>query len=118
MARGYPGAFGRRVNSWYVWIPLCVLFVAPFLPVAPPPVAACTSTCSCWCCFSVSLAFFNHAEIGLSVPLAYPFLLYLLVRMLLLASDADVPREPLRLLVPVAVAGGRRDVPGRLPGRA
>jgi hypothetical protein len=32
MARGYDGAFGRRVNAWYVWIPLCVLFVAPFLP--------------------------------------------------------------------------------------
>ena len=24
MARGYPGAFGRRVNAWYVWLPLCV----------------------------------------------------------------------------------------------
>src|SRR5262249_45467706 len=27
MARGYPGAFGRGVNSPWVWIPLCVLFV-------------------------------------------------------------------------------------------
>ena len=34
--------------------------------------------------FSISLAFFNHAEIGISVPLVYPFLLYLLVRMLAL----------------------------------
>ncbi len=32
MARGYPGAFGRRVNAWYMWLPLCMLFVAPFIP--------------------------------------------------------------------------------------
>jgi hypothetical protein len=32
MARGYSGAFGRRVNAWYVWLPLCVLFIAPSLP--------------------------------------------------------------------------------------
>ena len=38
----------------------------------------CTSTCSCCCRFSVSLAFFNHAHIYQSVPLAYPPLLYLL----------------------------------------
>ena len=31
MARGYPGAFGRIVNAPWVWIPLAVLFVAPFL---------------------------------------------------------------------------------------
>ena len=37
MARGYPGAFGRRVNSWYIWVPLCILFVAPFLPWRRPP---------------------------------------------------------------------------------
>ena len=30
MARGYPGAFGRHVNSLYVWLPLCLLFLAPF----------------------------------------------------------------------------------------
>ena len=44
--------------------------------------------------FSISLAFFNHAEIGLSVPLVYPFLVYLLVRMLLLAFGKGVPRGP------------------------
>ena len=36
MARGYPGAFGRKLNAPYVWIPLCVLFLAavPRLPAA------------------------------------------------------------------------------------
>ncbi len=36
MARGYPGAFGRRVNSLYVWLPLCLAFLLPFLPLRLP----------------------------------------------------------------------------------
>ncbi len=42
--------------------------------------------------FSVSLALFNHGDIGLSVPLVYPFLIYLLVRMLLLGLRRGRPR--------------------------
>jgi hypothetical protein len=101
MARGYPGAFGRRVNSWYVWIPLCVLFMAPFAPWRRRP-SLLHLDLLVLVLFSVSLAFFNHAEIGLSVPLAYPCLLYLLARMLLLAFGRGRPREPLRLLVPAS----------------
>jgi hypothetical protein len=111
MARGYPGAFGRRVNAWYVWIPMCLLFVAPFLPWRLPWQRRARGRGS-WSLlhvdllvllgFSISLAFFNHARIGLSVPLAYPFLLYLLVRMLLLAFGRGRPRRPLHLLVPVS----------------
>ncbi len=101
MARGYPGAFGRRVNSWYVWIPLCILFVAPFLPWRRRP-SLLHLDLLVLVAFSISLAFFNHALIGISVPLAYPFLLYLLVRMLLLAFGRGRPREPLRLIVPVS----------------
>jgi hypothetical protein len=102
MARGYKGAFGRRVNALYVWIPLCVLFVLPFLP-GP------RRWRPTWLLldllvllsFSISLAFFNHARIGLSTPLIYPPLLYLLVRMLLVARRGERP-EPLRLLVPAS----------------
>jgi hypothetical protein len=101
MARGYPGAFGRSVNALYVWIPMCILFVAPFLPWRRRPT---------WLHldllvllgFSISLALFNHARIGLSVPLVYPFLIYLLARMLLLAFRRGRPRAPLRLTVPVS----------------
>ncbi len=103
MARGYPGAFGRRVNALYVWIPLCLLFVAPFLPSLRRRgrrLSLLHLDLLMMLGFSISLAFFNHGEIGLSVPLAYPFLLYLLVRMLLLAFGRGRPREPLRLLVP------------------
>ncbi len=44
--------------------------------------------------FSVSLAFFNHAHIYASVPLVYPPLLYLLVRMLAIAMRAPARRAP------------------------
>jgi hypothetical protein len=104
MARGYDGAFGRRVNAWYVWVPMCVLFVAPFLPGVRRGRRR-----PSWLhldllallAFSVSLAFFNEARIGLSTPLIYPPLAYLLIRMLLVARRGGRP-EPLRLLVPVS----------------
>jgi hypothetical protein len=51
--------------------------------------------------FSVSLAFFNHANIGMSVPLNYPPLIYLLCRMLWMARRGT-RLEPLRLLIPAS----------------
>jgi hypothetical protein len=101
MARGYPGAFGRIVNAWYVWVPLCLLFVAPFLPWRRRPTLLHLDLVM-FLFFSVSLALFNHADIGLSTPLFYPPLLYLLVRLLCLAFGRGLPREPLRTVVPIA----------------
>ncbi len=101
MARGYPGAFGRRVNALYVWLPMCVLFVAPFVPWRRRP-SLLHLDLLMLLGFSISLALFDHGTIGLSVPLVYPFLLYLLVRMLALAFGRGLPREPLRLLVPAS----------------
>ncbi|MGB0097450.1 MAG: hypothetical protein WBP81_33535 [Solirubrobacteraceae bacterium] len=102
MARGYSGAFGRRVNAWWVWLPLCALFLAPFIPWRRRH-----GGWSLWHLdllmllgFSISLAFFNNTQIGISVPIVYPFLIYFLVRMLLLAFGRGVPRKPLRLAVP------------------
>ena len=102
MARGYPGAFGRHVNSLYVWLPLCFLFLLPFLDLWRG-VGLLHLDLLALLSFSVSLAFFNHAHIYASVPLAYPPLLYLLARMLALLRRprADRPGRPLRLLVPV-----------------
>jgi hypothetical protein len=99
MARGYPGAFGRNINSPYVWLPLCAVFLLPFIPWRRRP--------TLWHLdllmllgFSASLAWFNNADLGLSVPSVYPFMLYLLVRMLLLACGRGRPREPLRIVIP------------------
>ena len=111
MARGYPGAFGRRVNALYVWLPLCVLFLAPFFPWPRlrrrgprrpgPRWSLLQLDLSVMLSFSISLALFNHGTVGLSTPLIYPPLLYLLARTLLLAFGRGRPREPLRIAVPV-----------------
>jgi hypothetical protein len=81
MARGYSGSFGHKLNAPYVWLPLCALFFFGLLDWRRP-----------WRIvhldllvllgFGVSHIFFNNGEIGVSVPLAYPVLLYLLARML------------------------------------
>jgi hypothetical protein len=104
MARGYPGAFGRIVNAPWVWIPLAVLFVAPFLR---PPWRMLHLDLLVLSAFSASLAFFNAARIDVSVPLVYPLLVYLLVRMLWIGlrrgeAARDEARQPLKLLVPVS----------------
>jgi hypothetical protein len=102
MARGYAGAFGRHVNALYIWLPLCVLFFAPFFDFRRP-FSMLHLDLLVLLFFSVSLAFFNHGEIYQSVPLAYPPLLYLLARMLALLRRGGAERRPrpLRLLVPV-----------------
>jgi hypothetical protein len=105
MARGYPGAFGRHVNALYIWLPLCLLFALPFFNFRRP-LSLANLDLLALLSFSVSLAFFNHANIWASVPLVYPPLLYLLVRMLLLLRRgrgvAARRPPPLRLLVPAS----------------
>ncbi|HEY3969939.1 MAG TPA: hypothetical protein VGL79_00950 [Solirubrobacteraceae bacterium] len=105
MARGYPGAFGRHVNALYIWIPMCLLFFVPFFDWRKP-LRLLHLDLLVLLSFSVSLAFFNHAHIYASTPLIYPPLIYLLVRMLLLArvgrrkqSGREAPKAP-RLLIP------------------
>jgi hypothetical protein len=104
MARGYPGAFGRKVNSPWVWIPLTILFVAPF--VTPRrPLRMLHLDLLVLVAFGVSVAYFNDANIDASVPIAYPLLAYLLARMLWIGfrrRDGPAPeRGRLPLLVPV-----------------
>ncbi len=79
MARGSPGQFGRAVNASWVWIGLCVLFVAPFLR---PPLRLLHLDLAVLLAFSVLYAFFGAANLDVSVPSAYPLLAYLLGRML------------------------------------
>jgi hypothetical protein len=102
MARGYPGAFGRKVNSPWVWIPLTLLFVVPFVDVRRP-LRMLHLDLLVLVAFGVSVAFFNDANIDISVPLAYPLLVYLLGRMLWLGLRRRDPaaRERLHVNVPV-----------------
>ena len=97
MARGYKGAFGEHVNALYIWLPLCLLFMLPFFDFRRP-LSLLHLDLLVLLSFSVSLAFFNHANIWASVPLAYPPLLYLLARMLWMlrrrAAGASPRRDP------------------------
>jgi glycosyl transferase family 87 len=81
MARGYPGAFGRKLNAPYVWLPLCLLFLVPFLDPRRP-FRLLHLDLLVILGFGISHVFFNQGEIGVSVPLVYPVLLYLIVRAL------------------------------------
>ncbi|MFL5827165.1 MAG: glycosyltransferase 87 family protein [Thermoleophilaceae bacterium] len=106
MARGYPGAFGRSVNSPWIWIPLCVLFVAPFFDPRRP-FRLLHLDLLVLLSFGVSHFFFNRGEISTSVPLVYPVLAYLLVRMLFAGFRPRPARGPLIPLAPtwLLVAG-------------
>ncbi len=81
MARGYSGAFGEKLNAPYVFLPLCALFLVGLFDwrrwrrLANLDLLVLLG-------FGVSHFFFNRAEIGVSVPLAYPVLAYLLGRAL------------------------------------
>jgi hypothetical protein len=81
MARGYSGAFGHKLNAPYVFIPLCLVFLLGLVDwrrlwrVANLDLLVLLG-------FGVSHYFFNRAEVGVSVPLVYPVLLYLLARSL------------------------------------
>ncbi|HEX6456482.1 MAG TPA: hypothetical protein VF009_08190 [Solirubrobacterales bacterium] len=81
MARGYSGAFGHKLNAPYVFLPLCAIFLLGLVDwrrlrrLANLDLLVLLG-------FGVSNYFFNRAEIGVSVPLVYPVLLYLLGRCL------------------------------------
>lgn len=81
MARGYSGAFGHKLNAPYVFLPLCLVFLLGLVDwrrlwrVANLDLLVLLG-------FGLSHYFFNRAEIGVSVPLVYPVLAYLLGRCL------------------------------------
>jgi len=99
MARGYSGAFGHKLNAPYVFLPLCLIFLLGLVDwrrlrrVANLDLLVLLG-------FGISHFFFNRAEIGVSVPLVYPALLYLLGRCLWIGWRGT--GEGLRPVWPVA----------------
>ncbi len=91
MARGYKGAFGRIINEAYVWLPLCLLFLLPFFDLRRP-LRIFNLDLLMLLSFTVSHYFFNQGEIFRSVPLSYPPLAYLFLR-LLWTAVRRVPRR-------------------------
>jgi hypothetical protein len=94
MARGYAGAFGRKLNAPYVWLPLCAIFVLGLLDWRRPFRIAHLDLLVIVAGFGLSHYFFNRGEIGVSVPLAYPPLLYLLGRALWLGFRGGAGLRP------------------------
>ena len=99
LARGYPGAVSGKASSWWIWLPLCVLFLAPFVDPRRP-LRLIHLDLLALLGFSVSLAFFNHAQIGASVALVYPVLAYVFLRMLIAGFRPIESRDRLLPLAP------------------
>jgi hypothetical protein len=110
LARGH---FGHMFDSPFVWIPLSLLFIAPFFDFRRP-LRLLHFDLLALLAFGVSHLFFNQGNVFASVPLVYPVLGYLLVRMLVLGlkphrrRDRLVPHAPtavLAVLLGVAIVG-------------
>lgn len=102
MARGQGGYFGERFESWYIWLPLCALFLFPFFDPRRPFRILHLDLLVLVAGFGISHFYFNKGEIGTSVPLVYPVLAYFLGRMLVAAFRPRRSAGPLVPIVPAA----------------
>jgi hypothetical protein len=100
LARGYSGAVAQKVNAPYVWLPLCLLFIAPFLDPRRA-LRLLHLDLLVLLALGVSLLFFNRGEITTSVPLTYPVLGYVFARMVWLGARPRQRDGPLIPVVPV-----------------
>ena len=80
MARGYDGAFGRAITRQAIWTSLCLAFLIPLLRPGRL-ISWRTLDLLALLGFSLSLIWFNRGEIFTSVPLQYPPLVYLALRL-------------------------------------
>lgn len=94
LARGYEDAIAGDVNEWWFWLPLCLLFVAPFVNLRRPARLLVFDLLALLG-FSASLFFFNKGQIDVSAPLVYPVLAYVFVRMLIAGFRPTESRDPL-----------------------
>src|SRR5829696_8583339 len=101
LARGYQGAVAGKVSRWWIWLPLCLLFLAPFVDPRRP-LRLIHLDLLALLGFSASLFFFNKSKIELSVGLIYPVLAYVFLRMLIAGFR---PTERRHKLMPFAPRG-------------
>jgi Glycosyltransferase family 87 len=100
MARGAPGAFGRKLNAPYLWLPLCLLFILPFLDPRRP-FRMLHLDLLVLLGFGVSHYYFNRANISASTPLVYPVMGYLLLRALMIGFRPRKRSGPIVPVVPI-----------------
>jgi hypothetical protein len=100
MARGYQNAFAGKLNAPYVFLPLALVFLAPFVHLRRLR-RLLHLDLLVLLAFGASHFFFNRGEISASVPLAYPVLAYLLARLLWEGLRPGRSRTPLIPHVPI-----------------
>jgi hypothetical protein len=94
LARGYEDAVSGDLNEWWFWLPLCILFLAPFVDPRRPFRLVHLDLLALLG-FSISLFFFNKGDIDLSVPMVYPVLAYVFIRMLVAGFRPSESRDRL-----------------------
>ena len=107
MARGGPGAFGgKEINSYSVWLMFCAVFLVGLVDWRRP-FSLRTVDLLMMLSFSLSLWFFNRANIFAAMPLAYPGMAWLLARCVWIGRRDRPPRGssvwPVWLLVGATV---------------
>ena len=107
MARGYTGAFGgEKINSYPVWLAFCAIFLLG-LADWRRPFSLRNADLLVLLSLSASLWFFNHGNVFTAMPLAYPPLVWLLLRCIWVASrdrpTRGAPVWPIWLLAAATV---------------
>ena len=101
LARGEEPSIGRALNRPYVWLPLAAIFLLAFFDPRRP-LRILHLDLLVLLGFGLSQLYFNQGRLDVSMPLVYPLLGYLLVRMLMAGfrpserTERLVPRLPVR----------------------
>jgi hypothetical protein len=98
LARPWKDKTGGLLNEAWIWIPLCLLFLAPFVDPRRP-LRLLHLDLLVLLSFGIAQLLFNEGNLDVWVPAVYPVLGYLLVRLLLAGFR---PRERRERLVPFA----------------
>ena len=98
LARPWKDKTGGPLNHGWIWVPLCVLFLAPFVNPRRP-LRLLHLDLLVLLSFGIAQLLFNQGKLDVWVPAVYPVLVYLLVRLLMAGLR---PRERREALVPVA----------------
>jgi hypothetical protein len=102
LARGEGESVGGPLNAPWIWIPLCVVFLLPFFDPRRP-LRLLHLDLVVLLAFGVAQLLFNRGELELWVPLVYPLLGYLLVRMLVAGLRPRPQRGSLMPVLPLGV---------------